>query len=157
MNEQEAAIFGARMGLAEFRRQYRESRRSIEWRVTFAVWALMVGIATTLKSYAIGWVVFPALVVTVFHYFWVRDNFEKAERDATIMWADYKAARAIAKFDEQNKQQAPQAPTRMLEHFPAYAAVAVTAALGILAIAFTQLAPPPTGQVVTSAPAPKKP
>ena len=152
MDDEEKARFDALIRLAEFRRQYRDARRSVEWRVNFAVWALMIGIATTLKSYSIGYAVVAVIAVAVLHCLWIRDNFQRNERDSPKMWAHYEAALAVVQAVE---APAPQPLRHYLQHFPAYAVVLITVSLGILTVVFTQLPSPSAKDARAVSPATK--
>jgi len=127
MDQQDSMRFEALMRQAEFRRQFRNSRVDVEWRVTLAAWALMVGIATTVTSYPPWFIFYGVPVVVVLHLIWLRDNFERNQQDARLMWSDYDAARATIGVEV---QQAPQVQP-LLQGVPT---IAVTVILGVLVI-----------------------
>lgn len=132
MSEEPYKQFDARMKLADFRRQYREARRSTEWRVTLAAWALLAGLVATIRSYHAWQAVAAAAVIVILHFLWVRWNFDAAERDARRMWAHFDAARKIVGADE---PEMPSNPRNVFRHFPAFAAVVVSAMLAVAVIA----------------------
>lgn len=120
--------FEALMKTADFRRQVREARMSFERQVTLAAWALLLGIASTLKE-ADGWLVIPAVMLIVFlHATWTWRNFSASEHDAKRMWEDYDKARLAACLPH---QQPPES-----DGFPSIAAVVVTIALGFLVVLY---------------------
>ena len=128
MDQHDSVRFEALMRQAEFRRQFRDSRTDIEWRVTLAAWALMIGIATTVTSNPTWFVFYGVPLVIVLHLIWLRDNFERNQQDARLMWSDYDAARATAGVEA---QQAPQVQP-LLQGVPT---IAVTVILGVLVVA----------------------
>lgn len=138
MDQQANPRFDALMKLAEFRRQYRDARRAIEWRVTIAAWALIVGIATTLGTYPRWAIVILVAWIFVGHFTWVRWHFFAAERDAKKMWDHYDAAR---KLIDALEPDGPPQPKTVFRHFPAFAAIFVTAILGVIVIGLSFLAP----------------
>lgn len=132
MSEPDYRRFDALMKLADFRRQYRDTRRSIEWRVNLAAWAVMVGLIVTLKNYASWQAISAAFVITALHFLWVRWNFRSNERDSKPMWNHYDNARKVLQIKE---AEPPKKLNTLFQHFPAFAAVIVTFVLDAAVIA----------------------
>jgi len=112
------ARFEALMKAADFRRQVREARMSFERQVTLAAWALMLGIATTLKTSDFCLALAAALLVIVLHAGWVWRNFVVSDRDARMMWADYDRARTVARLPHQPHSESEGAPLSILRRGP---------------------------------------
>jgi hypothetical protein len=135
------------MKAADFRRLYREARRTTEWRFSFAIWGLMAAIAAAMTRVTISpyWVLGAVAVITALHIAWVRDNFLANQRDADLMWDDYNEARKVMGLPPQGPPEPKKEPgkrKRITDHPPSIGAILVTIAIAGLVAAFAFLAAP---------------
>lgn len=84
MDEKER--FDALMRLADFRFARWRERRTYEWKISMALWALLVAASAYLKTngftFPLSWTAFALGVIVVGHaWFWVRTNWISAEMD----------------------------------------------------------------------------
>lgn len=124
--------FEALMKCADFRRNFRQERRAFEWRMRFAVWALMVGLATTIKSYPVWLLLIMVILIVVFDLIWASQHYAANQRDANFMWEDYDAAREIV---ELKFQEPPPNKIFVRQHNPVLSASYLTIILGVALVA----------------------
>jgi hypothetical protein len=105
--------FDAFMALADFRREIRESRRGIEWRVTLGLWAALAAASISIPAVVPIWIVAGCLfVVILFHCFWVKWHFLTHETERISMYYYKDSAEYLLCPDEVEK------PNRILLEEP---------------------------------------
>jgi hypothetical protein len=68
--------------LASFRMDMRKERRQLEWRLTVAFWAVLVGVVFIYRSLCFPWSqLWSFAAVVLFHFLWVGLNWVRNERD----------------------------------------------------------------------------
>lgn len=140
MNNKER--FDAFMQLANCRREIRQYRMSNEWKLAFAIWALVAASATTLKAQPICFLVPGAIVVFVLHACWISWHFVRSEADASAMYGYEYQARLIISADAKIKEPTanPNAnPFAFFRHPPALMQLVATALLLAGVITFANL------------------
>ena len=96
MDQKQHARFDAQMRMAEFLREKLAESRTLQWRGTFGVWAVMLGIATVMKEEPTWSVIVTVIVVILAHAWWVKQYSRGAAKYATDMWSHYVDAEKTA-------------------------------------------------------------
>jgi hypothetical protein len=80
--------FDALMQLANFRREIREARRNIEWRVTLTTWAALgaASLSTIPRDVPQCYILIGALLVLIFHILWIAHHFRVHEEERLLMY-----------------------------------------------------------------------
>ncbi len=86
--------FDSLMALADFRRNVRDIRNALEWKVSLSIWAFLAAVAVAGRGYPVIWLGVLIGMAILLHGFWMFRNYLVQRSDALKMWilADQAAA-----------------------------------------------------------------